>query len=186
MLNIFLLSHNVPKLAQYTLDIHIAKGILEIASVFFTIRNKLGIIENRESYKPRFINHELIHWGAQSYYNYKHIFSIIEGLNNEYIYRSNSKKNHKSFQMVQDIFKEEKFIKEKFCHNNFTFPYQVMPFIYHQNIQDYVLAYRVYYFFHKRYTLPRISWTKRERPYWYNSDYFERKNVKICDDAYFY
>lgn len=177
MVNIFLLDNDVKKAAEYHIDIHIAKGILELAWVFYTVRYNLKMQTDAFYLKRRWINNGCVLWTQASYANYNFLFRLASALNNEMRFR-NSKKgipynDHKCYEHMHKTYNEENILKVKSFFNEFeiTKAYLAMPSIYHT--ENDVLSYRAYYFFYKRYRMPSISWKNRNIPYWYNMNYFK-------------
>lgn len=172
MLNIFFLSSDLSSACKYMFDCHISKGLLELVQIFFTARNMVGVPEKAHSYKPKQKYSGVVQWAAHSYQNYLYLVKLAEALNNEYMYRYQATQNHKSYDVLLEAFShdDDVFAEQYFPLYGFTRPCQAMPMFYMHD--SYIVGYRAYYFFYKRYSINYINWTMRPTPHWYNEEYF--------------
>ena len=181
MVNLFILDKNLKKSAEYTLDCHISRGIFEATMVFFTARNIMQIKEKYKSYRASHKYHGIIQWIKYSSKNYEFLHDFTKHLNEEYKIRSKTNIDHLSFQLFDKAYKDFEEIYELFDTHDFSYPYQAMPLTFRQNHDMYVEAYRVYYFFHKRFSLPFITWKTRNTPWWFDYEYFYQNNLIPSD-----
>ena len=181
MVNIFLLDDDLALSAKYTYDLHIVKGILEAVQIFFSVRKLLKFNEKNIGYKAyrlRFAYSGCVIWAMKSYENYMFLVNFTKYLNNEFKYRQNVHDDHASYKHMCSALKcDDDDVHEKFAYTYFTEICQCMPFLYQHN--NHVIAYRRYYFFHKRLYLPSISWKRRRVPYWHCEEYFYENNIYV-------
>ena len=109
------------------------------------------------------------------------MYEFICCLNNEYKKRYNTDRNHASFELVNNAYSDIDLISQMFDIESFVYPYQAMPLLFQMNDEQYYIAYRKFYFFHKRFSLPFISWRNRNVPYWYCYEYFVTNNFLPID-----
>ena len=180
MVNIFVLDKDLTLSAQYTYDAHVIKGILEGVQIFFSVRRLRYFYEFSacgRMYKLKFAYHGCVKWAMYSYSNYMFLISFIKCLNDEFKYRYLGD-NHASYNhMLSALQYDDNSVIDHFDNVGFTDIYQSMPFVYQHT--EYVCAYRMYYFFHKRLYLPRVSWSRRHIPYWYCAQYFYKNNLYV-------
>lgn len=182
-MNIFYLSSDPKQAAEYHLDKHVVKMIIESAQLLCTahrildgkqivcrettksgkIRNvKRHIIEDAHNnsllYKASHIHHPCSVWVRQSINNYMWLYELFVALCDEYTFRYG--KIHKTDTLLRDVLKSA---PTNIQHSSFTLPPQAMPADYKHS--DPVEAYRRYYIGAKR---SFARWTKRERPDWFN------------------
>lgn len=152
-MNIFILDLNIEKCAQYHCDQHVIKMILESTQIVCTALNKKGF---KTPYKSTHIRHPCILWAEESFANLQWVIRLAIALNNEYRYRYQKSKDHRSISVLyslQGMEFESKGLTE--------FP-QAMPDIY-KVPGDPVQAYRRFYVGEK---LKFAKWTRRKIPYW--------------------
>ena len=181
MVNIFILDKDLKKSARYTLDCHVSRGIFEAAMIFFTVRNLLNIEEKGRHYRPSHKYHGIIKWVRYSSKNYEFLYEFTKYLNDEYKSRYKKDVDHVSFELMRETYKDFDEICELFEIHEFTSPYQAMPLVFRCSDDMYVEAYRKYYFFHKRFSLPFVTWKNREKPDWFNYEYFIENNLIPSD-----
>ena len=153
-MNIFLLDKNLEKCAQYHVDRHVVKMILESAQLLCSVHHICGELE--PPYKLAHKNHPCSIWCRASLTNYLYLCELGLELSKEYTYRYN--KHHKSTDVIQ------------WCLNNlpnipdigFTPPALAMPDQY--KVDDFVQSYRNYYIGEKK---GFATWKNREIPYWF-------------------
>ena len=83
--------------------------------------------------------------------------------------------------MVNNAYIDLDEVSTLFDIRDFLYPYQAMPLLFQMNAEEYYIAYRKFYFFHKRFSLPFVSWKNRDTPYWYNYEYFLDNNFLPLD-----
>lgn len=153
-MNIFYLSTDPIKAAQYHCDKHVVKMILETAQLL-SVAQRVGGNDSEILYKG-FPNHPSTKWTAASIYNYEWLLDLFVALSDEYTYRYG--KVHKSYEKLgYELTKVPNLPKIKF-----TPPPQCMPD--YCKCENTVEAYRTYYVYEKAYM---CKWTKREVPEWY-------------------
>jgi hypothetical protein len=153
-MNIFLLDKNLEKCAQYHVNRHVVKMILESAQLLCSVHHICGELE--PPYKLAHKNHPCSIWCRASLTNYLYLCELGLELSKEYTYRYN--KHHKSTDVIQ------------WCLNNlpnipdigFTPPALAMPDQY--KVDDFVQSYRNYYIGEKK---GFATWKNREIPSWF-------------------
>ena len=108
-MNIFYLSEDPIKCAEYHVDSHVCKMIVEYAQILSTAHRVLDgeiylekskynrnikrfrLFDNKEEllYKATHINHPSAKWVRESSENYKYLYNLYISLLNEYTYRYN-------------------------------------------------------------------------------------------------
>jgi len=155
-MNIFLLDQDHSTNAEYHVDKHVVKMILESAQLLSSAVRVSGI---DEGYALTHKNHPCAIWTRKSLSNWYWLKNLMYALNEEYKYRYNKRVNHKSFDIgwnltypnIEDI--------------GLTPFVMAMPDKYKNT--DPFLAYRNYYVGEKSHL---FSWKKREIPYWVNEN----------------
>lgn len=175
-MNIFILDSEINKSAQYHVDKHVVKMILESAQLLCSahhvrynfdgdIGHTLSPTERkkvsnnphtRAPYKPTHLNHPCAIWVRKSTGNYNYLYELATELNKEYTYRYN--KSHKSYDTV--ISKLPKFYSDNETITDFAL---CMPDQY--KTIDPVFSYRKYYKAEKSHL---ASWKNRPVPEWWN------------------
>lgn len=156
-MNIFFLDRNVETCAQYHVDRHVVKMILESAQLLCT---SVNISAGRQAtpYKTTHVNHPCSIWVRESNSNALWLYRLMHQLNVEYHFRY--KKYHLSC-----IKLEEADIFSKILHylpdGDFTEPALAMPDEF--KTSDAVESYRNYYREGKQHL---HNWTKRGKPSW--------------------
>jgi len=170
-MNIFVLSDDFAKCAEWHVDKHIVKMPLELCQLLSTahrvldgtlVNKKWILSDSRENilYSATHINHPCAKWVRESSRNYEWTYNLLLALFNEYSYR---------YGKVHGCTK----LKDSLSHlpNNipigkFTEPPQAMPD--DVKVQNNVIeAYRNYYRKHKTHL---ANWKHREIPEWYNAN----------------
>ena len=152
-MNIFVLDKNIKKCAAYHCDQHVVKMILESVQMLCTALNKKGFTT---PYKSTHVKHPCVLWVEQSYDNYLWLENLAIALNDEYDYRYQKNKDHKSISVLGQI------KQHRFESNGLTEFAQAMPDQYKVS-GDAVTAYRQFYIGEK---LSFANWTRRRRPTW--------------------
>ena len=152
-MNIFVLDTNTVACAQYHCDKHVVKMILETAQLMSTTNRYFGM---DEGYKSTHVNHPCAKWLRESMENYLWLGDLAFELNEEYKYRFNHRKNHKSYDVICDLgFPELPDVP-------MTKRPQCMPDEYKK--LDPVEAYRLYYIKEKA---SFCTWKNRLTPDWF-------------------
>jgi len=129
--------------------------ILESAQILCAVVNENGL---ESPYRTTHVHHPCTLWAGESLSNWLWLKKLTKALNDEFKYRYNHTKNHKSYDVVKGLPTppiEDKGLTE--------FP-QAMPEEYRTE-NDPVTAYRKYYAGEK---LKFATWTKRRKPKWIN------------------
>lgn len=158
-MNIFYLSHDIKECAQYHVDKHVVKMILEYSQLLSTAHQILdnGIDIDPILYKATHKNHPSAIWARLNSENYKWLYSLLTELHREYTYRYG--RIHKSSELLDALAK----LPRNISIGNFTQPTPAMPEQYIQS--DSIQAYRDYY----RGEKTRMhNWKNREKPQWLN------------------
>ena len=175
-MNIFFLDISPVLSAQYAVDRHVVKMILETCQLLSTAhriidgnstkgKSKTGrnvtryvLPDHRENvlYQATHINHPSSVWCRESVFNYSWLYRHLLALNDEYEYRYS--KTHKCSSLYEAL----KLPPLNIQSGSFTQPTPAMDksFIISN---DSVENYRNYY---KQGKVHLHSWTKREKPFW--------------------
>lgn len=157
-MNIFALDTDVVKCAQYHLDKHCVKMILESTQLL----NNALITHNifyTPIYKPTHLKHPASIWTTLSKENFDWLTNLALALCDEYTYRYNKK--HKCQEYIEYF---------KASSHRLQIPSRgLMPFVKcmpeQYKVEDPVESYRNYYRGDKSYI---AKWTKRSVPQWWN------------------
>ena len=155
-MNIFYLDSVITQCARDHCDKHVVKMILESAQILCSV---LWMHDIKAPYKPTHLHHPCVLWANQSLSNWLWLKQLSGALNEEYKYRFNHKKNHKSYDVVL------KLQNPSIIDLGLTERPQALPDEFKQT--DPVKAYRQYY---KARKLHLAQWTKREIPVWFLED----------------
>ena len=166
-MNIFFLDEDVKKCAQYHVDKHVVKMILETAQLLcgvhhMTVHDTIhdtGQVPYKLSHK----NHPCSIWCRESLSNYLYLCELGLELCKEYTYRYG--KRHKS----QDVIEWCLINKPNIPDIEFTEPAKAMPDEY--KVKSVVESYRNYYIGAKS---GFAIWKNREKPFW-----FEKKVLDL-------
>lgn len=160
-MNIFYLDKDPNLAAQYHVDRHVVKMILESAQMLCTAVNVLAG-EQVTPYKSTHVNHPCSVWVRESYANFRYTYSLMVFLEREWNIRFRHEKYHKS---VVDL------VEARVCNKawgyfqevgNLTMPALAMPD--HCKIStDPVECYREYY---RKEKIDLHRWTGRDAPDW--------------------
>lgn len=166
-MNLFILSLIQKEIAQYMMDKHVSKILLEAVQMLCSAKRILDPddVVNEQIYKLAHKNHPVTIWCRTSKANFLWTLELVDELHNEWKYRYNhpESKQHKSYLIAQllkqNIPEDDKF--ESVGLTNFAL---AMPDIY--KTDDAVISYRNYYMSEEKQRI--ASWKKkRERPDWY-------------------
>lgn len=181
-MNIFYLDSNPKVAAQYHVDSHAIKMILESAQLLCTAHRLLDGHQKKQPkisksgkvrdvtrysldntmldstlYGTTHINHPCTIWCRENINNYMWLYELFVKLCEEYTYRYG--RQHKTDFLLRDLLKVA---PASIPTTSFTQPAQAMPDEYKN--ENSILAYRQYYIGAKRHL---AKWTKREVPYWW-------------------
>lgn len=174
-MNLFILSLIQREIAQYMMDKHVSKILLEAVQMLCSAKRILDP-EDEEAkehiYKLAHKNHPVTIWCRTTKANYVWTLDLVEELHNEWRFRYGhpTTKFHKSY-LVALYLRKHMPPDEAFSRDvNHLTPFALaMPDIY--KTDDPVLSYRNYYMSDEKQKI--ASWNKnREKPDWYNK--------KIC------
>jgi hypothetical protein len=174
-MNIFYLDHSVIKCAEYHVDKHVRKMIVEYSQLLSTAHRVLDgkmIIDDSSGrrykrwvfddsrdelfYKSTHVNHPSAIWVRQSSGNYYWLLRLLEALLQEYEYRFG--KTHSSKEIFKHLMSAPKNILKK--EFNAVTPAMNPEYI----VEDSIQSYRNYY----KHEKSRMAfWTKRTQPDWW-------------------
>jgi hypothetical protein len=162
-MNIFFLDEDVKKCAQYHVDKHVVKMILETAQLLCGVHHVTAHDTSHVPYKLSHKNHPCSIWCRESLSNYLYLCELGLELCKEYTYRYG--KRHKS----QDVIEWCLINKPNIPDIEFTEPAKAMPDEY--KVKSVVESYRNYYVGTKS---GFAIWKNREKPFW-----FEKKMLDL-------
>ena len=167
-MNLFILSLIQREIAQYMMDKHVSKILLEAVQMLCTAKRLLDPDDkiNEELYCLAHKNHPVTIWCRKSRSNFEWTLELIEELHNEWRFRygHSDTKFHKAYLMAQ-ILKVHMPCDDKFEVEGLTPFALAMPTEYKSD--DAVQSYRNYYMSPEKQQI--ASWNKRrEKPDWYN------------------
>lgn len=152
-MNIFVLDNNIEKCAIYHNNAHCVKMILEYTQLLSTAVRISGI---NQGYKITHINHPCSIWTRESLSNWRWLKTLLISLHEEWKFRYEHTKNHKSF-LVSSNLSEPNI--EDIGLTQFKL---AMPDDCKEN--DSISAYRKYYIKYKQHL---ALWKKRDIPGWF-------------------
>jgi hypothetical protein len=162
-MNIFFLDENPTLSAQYHVDKHVVKMILETAQLLCSVHHvtdQLPTNYRRSTvevpYKLSHKNHPCAVWARQSLSNYLYLCELGLELGKEYTHRYG--KRHKSIDVIEWCIVNKPNIPDI----DFTTPAMAMPDEY--KTDSVVESYRNYYIGAK---ISLASWKNREKPFWF-------------------
>jgi hypothetical protein len=166
-MNLFILSLIQKEIAQYMMDKHVSKILLEAVQMLCSAKRVLDPTDelNDRIYKLAHKNHPVTIWCRTSRENFVWVLDLIEELHSEWKYRYShpETKFHKAY-LISLILRENIPNEEKFVMKGLTAFAQAMPDKYKSD--DAVEAYRNYYMSEEKQKI--ASWKKkREKPEWY-------------------
>jgi hypothetical protein len=168
-MNLFILSLIQKEIAQYMMDKHVSKILLEAVQMLCSAKRILDPDDevNDRLYKLAHKNHPVTIWCRKSKENFIWTLDLVEELHNEWRYRYGhpETKFHKSYLISlvlrENIPNDNKF--EECCLTPFAL---AMPQQY--KTDDAVESYRNYYMSEEKQKI--ASWKKRrEKPEWYKT-----------------
>lgn len=166
-MNLFILSLIQTEIAEYMMDKHVSKILLEAVQMLCTAKRVLDPDDeiNSHLYKQAHLNHPVTIWCRTSAANFIWTLDLIEALHNEWRYRYGypDTKYHKSYLVAQSL-REHIPNAEKFAETGLTKFALAMPDKY--KTDDPVESYRNYYLSEEKQKI--ASWKKkRAKPDWY-------------------
>src|SRR6056297_430755 len=153
-MNIIVIDKDIEKCVAYHADQHVIKMILEYAQMLCTFLNENGIVA---PYKSTHRKHPCTLWAGLSLSNWKWLRKLGLALNEEYKYRYEKIKDHKSASIIKSL--PEPPIRDIGLTE---FP-QAMPDEFKVR-ENPVQGYRNFYIYDKS---RFAKWTKRPVPDWY-------------------
>jgi hypothetical protein len=159
-MNIFFLDTDVKKCAEYHVDKHVVKMILETAQLLCSVQHLNGNVSKEEiPYKMTHKNHPCAIWARETLPNYLYLCELGLALGDEYTFRYGKK--HKSIEVIKWCLVNRPNIPD----TEFTTPPLAMPDEY--KVDDFVESYRKYYRGAKS---DLASWKLREIPKWFKNE----------------
>jgi len=159
-MNIFFLDENPKLSAQYHVDKHVVKMILETAQLLCSVHHVTDQVNDQVNdqvpYKLSHKNHPCAVWARQSLSNYLYLCELGLELGEEYTHRYG--KRHKSIEVVLWCILNRPNIPDI----DFTQPAMAMPDEF--KTDSVVESYRNYYMGAK---INLASWKNREKPFWF-------------------
>lgn len=158
-MNIFFLDEDPTMSAQYHVDKHVVKMILETAQLLCGVHHATALDNTYVPYKLSHKNHPCSIWARTSLSNYLYLCELGLELCKEYTYRYG--KRHKS----QDVIEWCLINKPNVPDVEFTEPAKAMPDEY--KVGDVVQSYRNYYMGAKS---GFATWKNRQKPFWFEEN----------------
>lgn len=153
-MNIFFLDYDVKKCAEYHVDKHVVKMILETSQLLCGVHWVCG---SEAPYKLSHKNHPCSIWVRKSLSNYLYLCELGLELGREYTHRYGKK--HKSIEIIEWCLIN----KPNILDIGFTEPPKAMPDEY--KVKDVILSYRNYY---RGAKTSFASWKNRQIPNWFS------------------
>ena len=169
IMNLFILSLIQKEIAQYMMDKHVSKILLEAVQMLCSAKRLLDPDDEESKehlYKLAHKNHPVTIWCRASKANFVWALDLVEELHNEWRFRYGhpDTKFHKSY-LVSLYLREHMPSDDKFLEEGLTPFALAMPDKY--KTDDAVLSYRNYYMSEEKQRI--ASWKKkREKPEWYS------------------
>jgi hypothetical protein len=166
-MNLFILSLIQREIAQFMMDKHVSKILLEAVQMLCSAKRILDPEDkgNEKIYKLAHKNHPVTIWCRNSKENFMWTLDLVEELHNEWRFRYGhpDSKFHKSYLMAMYL-RENIPSHDKFEQEGLTRFALAMPDKY--KCEDPVISYRNYYMSEEKQKI--ATWKKkRERPEWY-------------------
>ena len=158
-MNIFFLDEDPTMSAQYHVDKHVVKMILETAQLLCGVHHATAPDNTYVPYKLSHKNHPCSIWARTSLSNYLYLCELGLELCKEYTYCYG--KRHKS----QDVIEWCLINKPNVPDVEFTEPAKAMPDEY--KVGDVVQSYRNYYMGAKS---GFATWKNRQKPFWFEEN----------------
>jgi hypothetical protein len=170
-MNLFILSLIQKEIAEYMMDKHVSKILLEAVQMLCSSKRILDPddeINNSKIYKLAHKNHPVTIWCRKSKANFIWTLDLIEELHNEWRFRYGhpETKFHKSY-LIALFLKDHMPSDDKFEEIGLTPFALAMPVEY--KTEDPVESYRNYYMSTEKQKI--AGWNKkREKPEWYSTE----------------
>jgi len=166
-MNLFILSLIQKEIAEYMMDKHVSKILLEAVQMLCSAKRVLDPDDpiNEKLYKLAHKNHPVTIWCRKSKQNFLWTLDLVDALHNEWKFRYGHpvSKMHKSY-LIAQLLREHLPKEEAFGEKGLTAFALAMPDQY--KTDDAVISYRNYYMSEEKQKI--ASWKKkRERPTWY-------------------
>jgi hypothetical protein len=159
-MNLFILSLLQRECAEYMIDKHVHKILLEAVQMLCTAMHVLHTYCDPLLYRMAHKNHPVSIWCRESRENFIWTLDLVDALHQEWQYRHNHQKVHKSYIIAQYIRQR---IPDTFPSIGLTPFALAMPDKY--KTTDPVESYRAYY---KGEKSIMASWKKRSPPTWFS------------------
>jgi len=152
-MNIFYLSKNPSKCAEFHCDKHVVKLILEIAQMLSTAHHMENSKYKSKVYKPTHVNHPCTKWVRESKENYAWTYKFFLALCKEYT------KRYKRKHVAENL---KRYLEHNPCkQKGMTTRPQCMPDKYKS--KNPIIAYRNYYIGEK---MRFAKWNHGKLPFW--------------------
>jgi hypothetical protein len=162
-MNLFILSLLQKDIAEYMMDRHIVKIILEAVQMLCCAKRVLDPSDDVPGlYKITHKNHPVSVWCRASKANYLWTLDLVEEMHKEWQFRYKHTKTHKSY-LVAQVLRERIPSDDKFDSLELTPFAMAMPDEYKSD--DVVASYRKYYMSPEKQRI--ASWKTRSKPEWY-------------------
>jgi hypothetical protein len=152
-MNIFVLDYDINRCSRYHCDQHVVKMILESVQMLCTALNKKGV---STPYRSTHVNHPCVLWVERSYDNFIWLRDLALALNEEYRFRFEKDRDHKSIAILREL------PGPAYESHGLTEFAQAMPQQY-KVPGNAVKAYRQFYLAEK---MAFARWTRRKTPAW--------------------
>lgn len=164
-MNIFYLSNNPVKCAQYHCDKHVVKMVVETAQLLSTAHRVLDEPCDLPVYKATHKNHPSAIWCRQSSNNYNWLWYLLRSLCVEYTYRYDKIHKCQHSGLLDTLMNTPKNI----AIGQFTEPPPAMPDEY--KTSSAIQSYMNYYNGAKR---SFATWKRRQPPAWFINDHIHK------------
>lgn len=159
-MNIFMLDKNPQLAAQYHLDRHVNKMLIEYAQILSTAQNECQGYSAGKVYKSFNPRHPSCRWAMEAENNYIWLYTLWSDLADERLYRWG--KTHDSYRKLSDALSVPPNLPTGSTPLRLAMPSQYWR-------EDPVEAYRIYYKEEKHFDKAgnnMFKWTKRGAPKW--------------------
>jgi hypothetical protein len=157
-MNLFILSLIQKEIAEFMMDKHVSKILLEAVQMLCTALHVLAPAQHTCIYKMTHKNHPVSIWCRTSKENFEWTLQLIECLHEEWRFRYKHAKVHKSYLMAMYL-KDN--IPDTFPMTGLTPFALAMPDEYKK--EDPVESYRAYY--QTKHSI--ATWKNRDKPEWF-------------------
>lgn len=162
-MNIFALDNDPKLAAQYHMDVHVVKMIIESGQLLSTACHIKGICASEIPYKQTHKGHPCTLWVLESSANFDWLFKLLFYLHKEYTFRYG--KIHKSTKWLPSFLRLQSLMRDLLPRTGLTPFAQAMPDF--CKAKNPINAYRNLYFNVKS-KMKRAGWRKTRRmPRWY-------------------